>query len=318
MLSGTVLITGGAGFLGRGLLRRAQRDNWPCKFVIASRDPQKLAVVKKNYSDIAQTAICDILDTSRLAALMTGCDAVVHAAAMKHLPEAEAQPSAAIRVNVDGTRSVIAACELAAVANLVCVSTDKAAAPMNTYGMTKALVERLVFESLDVPYGDTTLTAVRYGNVIGSTGSIWPLWRQQAIDYKRLTVTDPAMTRFFIGIDDAIDVILAAFQAPAATVVIPTPQALNIGDLAEHLLASWGLYEPNIIGLRPGEKSHEAMLSMAELDHVVLNEDIGYYSLYGPTTPPQPQCEMPGATSDTAEELDPSDFVDMATASESI
>src|SRR5688500_4712576 len=147
MLTGTVLVTGGAGFLGRGLLRRAQSDNWPCKFVVIGRDPNKLAVVKKRYSDIAHTAICDILDLPRLTSLMMGCDYVVHAAAMKHLPEAEAQPSAAIRVNIDGTRSVMAAAEQAGVNRVVCISTDKAAAPLNTYGMTKCLVERLVFES---------------------------------------------------------------------------------------------------------------------------------------------------------------------------
>lgn len=320
MLSGKVFVTGGAGFLGRGLLRRASQEAWPCEFMAVSRDPQKHDLVRRQYGSTVdvRTTICDILDMGRLTALMTGYDYVIHAAALKHLPECEAQPSQALRVNVDGTRSVMAAASQAGVKRVVCVSTDKAAAPMNVYGMTKALVEHMIFETISSPFSDTSFSGVRYGNVIGSTGSIWPVWKRQAEEDGHLTVTDPSMTRFFIAVDAAIDVILAAISTPEGTIVIPSPQALNIGDLADHLTDSWKLAEPVIVGMRPGEKSHEAMLSMVELDRLELNEGIGFPILLGPTVKPDRVWEMTGYLSEKAHLLTAEEFVVLAEDSESV
>lgn len=291
-LEGKVLITGGAGFLGRGLLCMAQQEDWDAHFVVVSRDQQKHELVKRLYSDVATCAIADILDTERMYLLMTGCDYVLHAAALKHLPECEAQPSQAIRINVDGTRSVMRAAAMAGVKRVVCVSTDKAAAPLNTYGMTKALVERMVHETLTAPVPQgTTYTGVRYGNVIASTGSVWHVFKQQCQADGQLSVTDPDMSRFFVTIAEAIGAVLTAFAAPAGTVVIPTPRAMRIGHLADHLTDAWRLQEPKVTGMRFGEKQHEDMVAPSEVQRISSHN--GHFLLHGPTQRPDVGAKLP-------------------------
>lgn len=309
-------MTGGAGFLGRGIMRRAAEEGWDARFLVYSRDPQKHTYAQQRYGN-SRYVIGDILDSARMLSYMSFCDYVIHAAALKHLPECEAQPSQAIRINVDGTRSLMEAANAARIQRVVCISTDKAAAPLNTYGMTKALVERLVFETVQQPAPfDTTYVGCRYGNVIGSTGSIWPVFKQQRVKQNYLSVTDPNMTRFFVSIDEAVDVVLAAFTAPAGTIVIPQPETLRIGDLADHLTKLWCLEPPIIVGLRPGEKNHETMLAMSEESQL---EAFGkFYCLSGPTTRAAHPATMRGATSDTADTLTPEEFVDAAQLSERV
>lgn len=316
-LEGNILITGGAGFLGRGIIRRAHREGWKAKFLVVSRDQQKHAYLQSKYPDV-QCALGDILDTPRLQSLMTLADFVIHAAALKHLPECEAQPSQALRVNIDGTRSVMDAILASGVQRAVFISTDKAAAPLNTYGYTKALVERLVFESVDLPssIANPTFNAVRYGNVIGSTGSIWPVFKRQAAEKQYLSVTDPNMTRFFVSIEEAVDIVLSAFVAPGGTVVIPQPKALRIGDLADYLTKEWNLGEPSIVGLRAGEKNHEAMLAFSEREQLTPHGD--YFALYGPTKKPAMTATMRGETSEGADRITPEEFVAAAIDSEDV
>lgn len=324
MLNGTVLITGGAGFLGRGILRRALREQWPAKFIVYSRDEQKHIAAQRKYSSPnIKYVLGDILDTPRLHLLMTTCDYVIHTAAIKYIPECEAQPSEAIRVNIDGTRSVMDAARAAGVPRTVIISTDKACHPVNTYGMTKALTERMVFETADMPHvNGATFSAARYGNVIGSTGSIWPVFKQQASQYRTISVTNPEMTRFYITIDEAVQVILQAFSAPNGTVVVPEPRALQLGELVAHLetLDGWAPLKVNIIGPRDGEKVHECIADPFD-EWPRMKKYATHWELYGPTVTTN-ENDLPEAMfSDVAAKLNPimpAEFVRAAIDSEEV
>lgn len=318
MLQGTVLITGGAGFLGRGIMRRAQQENWPCKFVVVSRDENKHIKAKLKYPD-ARYIVCDVLDSQRLALIMQGIDIVIHAAAAKHIPVCERQPSEALRVNLDGTRCVIDAAYEAGVPRVVLISTDKACEPVNTYGATKMLVERLVFESREFAHPVTKLVACRYGNIIGSTGSVWGVFNEQRKRDGYLSVTDPTMTRYFWGIDEAVDLIVASLSAPEPCVVLPTLKALTMHDLAETLSVGWGLPSYKIVGARPGEKKHEMLLSESERRRTIRLLKHDYWMLLGPTMYVGEQSRpTANFTSDTAEELKIEDFIMLAEDSESV
>jgi UDP-N-acetylglucosamine 4,6-dehydratase len=216
----------------------------------------------------------DVRDRDRLEAAMVGHDVVIHAAAMKYIPEGEMNVRECIAVNVDGARSVAQSAVRGGVRRVVGISTDKACEPVNVYGMTKALSERLFAEMSQ--HLDTTFTTVRYGNVVGSTGSVIPLFQRQLAERGRLTVTDPKMTRFWMSVDDAIDCIGFALD-PAripGSVTVPTPQAMTIGKLASCIAGDAPI---DLIGARPGEKMHETLIHYQESVRVV--EHSGYYEL---------------------------------------
>lgn len=253
-----VLITGGTGFLGRGILRRfAQQWN----ITVYSRDEYKQFQCKQRWPDV-DYALGDVLNVDRLANVLgrTKPDLVIHTAAVKFIPEAELNVNECIDVNVLGTRNVLQAVGYAGIRQCVVVSTDKACQPLNVYGMTKALAERMVGEFARYYKDSVQYTACRYGNVIGSTGSVIPLFAQQA-ELGEITVTDPDMTRYWITVDQAVDLILAACAPNVASgdVIIPRPAAMRIGDIA----ALFGV-PVKVVGLRPGEKMHEQLLHQQE------------------------------------------------------
>lgn len=316
-LGGNVLITGGAGFLGRGIMRRAQRDNWPCRFIIASRDEMKHITARLKYPD-ARYIVCDVLDSARLSLIMQGVDVVIHAAAAKHIPVCERQPSEALRVNIDGTRCVIDAAYSAGVKRVILISTDKACEPVNTYGATKMLVERLVFESEEFPHPLTTLVGCRYGNIIGSTGSVWPVFKAQRERDGQLSVTDPIMTRYFWGIDDAVDLIVASLSAPNGSVVLPTLHAMVMHELADYLSQLWDLPAYKIVGRRPGEKTHEMLLSPSEVQRTIRFTET-LWTLLRPTVSvaagSRPTVNF---TSEFAADLPVDEFMRLAEDSESV
>lgn len=257
---GRVLLTGGAGFLSRAIMRRARRDNWNCDFVVFSRDELKQAQCREKYPE-ARYVLGDVRNEGLLRAIMLGVDTVIHTAAMKYVPEGESNVSECISVNIGGTQTVLEAARWARVGQVVVISTDKAVEPVNVYGMTKALCERLVGES--VLYPSPCVTGVRYGNVIGSTGSVIPLFQAQAARGETITITDPEMTRFWISVDEAIDLIERALDDNTASgsIIIPEPKATTLLKLAATVAPD---AEIEIRGPRPGEKKHEMLMTENE------------------------------------------------------
>lgn len=255
-----VLITGGAGFLGRGILRRTHRDLTDWRITIYSRDEAKQEACQRRYPE-ARYVLGDVLDTDRLAAVAAGHDVIIHAAAMKFVPEAERNAGECIRVNVDGARSVIAAALRGRVGRVVGISTDKAVRPINTYGFSKAVMERLFAEAA-CTFG-TVFTTVRYGNVVGSTGSVIPLFQRQLREDGYLTVTNPGMTRFWMAVDEAIDCVLYALapERVPGSITVPRPRAMTLGQLANVIADGMPV---KVVGARPGEKEHEELLHHQE------------------------------------------------------
>lgn len=258
MLSGRkVLVTGATGFLGRGLMRRRARENWSFDITAYSRDETKQDLCKQRYKDV-HYVLGDIRDRDRLELAMHGHDIVIHMGAIKYIPEAEFNVAECIDVNIVGSRNVLDSARRAGVSSVICISTDKVVQPVNVYGATKMLMERLVGEAShhDGPF----YAACRYGNVVGSTGSVIPLFERQMKENGRITVTDPTMTRYFISVDDAIDLIMSCFTMASGSVRIPVPKSMLMGDLARAIAGDSIEY----IGKRPGEKHHEQMMSKDE------------------------------------------------------
>lgn len=277
-LKGKILITGGAGFLGRGIMRQAKLDGWDAQFTVYSRDEEKQVLCKQRFPD-ARFVLGDICDTERLSLAMLGHDYVIHAAALKYIPEGEFNAAECVRVNIDGARSVILAARASRVRRVVGISTDKAAQPVNIYGMTKAVMERLFAEAADQT--DTVFTACRYGNVIGSTGSVVPVMLRQLAAEGKVKVTDPYMTRFWMDVRDAVDVIVYAAQAQPGLVMIPSPYSSTMHMLAHAVIddqeCTWVASNPErepchpkieYTHMRPGEKLHEELISIYEWSRV--------------------------------------------------
>lgn len=250
-------ITGGSGILGRALIQRlAERT----QLVAISRSEKAQLALRERWPEV-EFRLGDVRDADFLGRAFHGCDAVIHAAALKHVPISEREPLAYTSVNVLGS---IRVAEVAARLGMraVGVSTDKACSPLNVYGMTKLLMERVFCELGHV--------SVRYGNVFGSDGSVLTVWRRQLRKRGEITVTDPEMTRFFFPIGAAVDEVLWALEkAPKGTVVVPRLGAVCLLDLAEAFIEFSGSGAICIVGPRPGEKRHESLLSAAEASRCV-------------------------------------------------
>lgn len=275
-LSGKWLVTGGAGFLARGIYRRARVEQWDAQFTCLSRDDAKHAALQRRFPEV-DTVIADVglAPVDYLTALMRGFDGVIHAAASKYVDRAEHFARATIETNVVGSMHVAEAAMRARVPQVIGISTDKAVAPVNNYGATKFLMER-TFQEAD-RLSDTKFTLVRYGNVVASTGSVIQSFMQAVREEKPIRLTDPAMTRFWMSADEAVDTVLAGLAAPGGMVVIPRCRSMRMDDLAlmalgypgHDLLPTSDVPGPDrgrveIIGVRPGEKRHEALLQRSE------------------------------------------------------
>lgn len=274
MLRGNVLLTGGSGFLGRAIIRRATRENWPCKFTVYSRDEEKQWQLKRRYPSV-RCVLGDISrDLDKLTAVASGHDSIIHMGAVKFIPEAEHNVLETIDVNINGSRNVAAAAISAGVECVVGISTDKACAPINIYGMTKAIMERMFSEF--ARRGKTNFVTCRYGNVVGSTGSVIPVFKQQIQDFGEIRITEPSMTRFWLSIDAAIDLICWAHEEAKyekGNVFISDCPSMTIEKLAQVV---WKLVDPTetrewkikVTGIRPGEKIHESLFSEQEAPRV--------------------------------------------------
>lgn len=267
-------ISGGTGFLGTHLARHLVSHGK--QVTVMSRDEQKLARLKRVCPD-ARVIRGDVGgDPDLLHHMIVGHDVVVHAAATKVVPMGETNVWATMQDNVMGTMQMIEASRLAGVADFVFVSTDKAVAPVNVYGTTKMMGERLVQEAATWE-GETDFHVVRYGNVLGSTGSVIPLWEQMLAETGFITATDPTMTRFWLSIKDAIDAVEDSLTEPSGTVLVPLAPSMSMADFARAFFPD-ARFE--YAGLRPGEKMHECLLGWHEAHRAELVVDSNYFRIW--------------------------------------
>ena len=279
MLSnGVLLLTGGTGSFGNAVLRRFLKTDTK-EIRIFSRDEKKQDDMRKRYSSPKlKFYIGDVRDARSVTSAMRGVDYVFHAAALKQVPSCEFHPMEAVRTNVLGTENVLEAAVAAGVKRVVCLSTDKAVYPINAMGISKAMMEKvMVAASRNLEGTNTVICGTRYGNVMASRGSVIPLFVEQVLAGKPITVTDPAMTRFMMTLDDAVELVLYAFEhgnngdifvqkAPAATVQVLIQALLELMGKPDH--------EVREIGTRHGEKLYEALLGREEM---ACAEDRGDY-----------------------------------------
>lgn len=273
-----LIITGGTGSFGNAVLKRFLHTDIS-EIRIFSRDEKKQDDMRRKYNNPKiKFYIGDVRNERSLAQAFRGVDYCFHAAALKQVPSCEFYPMEAVRTNVLGTENVLEAAISNGVKRVVCLSTDKAVYPINAMGISKAMMEKvMVAESRNLDQRDTVICGTRYGNVMASRGSVIPLFVDQILAGKPITITDPAMTRFMMTLEDAVDLVLYGFEhgqngdifvqkAPAATIKILAQALVQIMGKPEH--------EIRIIGTRHGEKLYEALLSREEM---VAAQDLGGY-----------------------------------------
>ncbi|CAH0998966.1 UDP-N-acetylglucosamine 4,6-dehydratase (inverting) [Neolewinella maritima] len=281
----SVLITGGTGSLGKALTKRIFAK-WPDvrRLVIFSRDEQKQFVMAQEYPTKRYPAIRffigDVRDRERLVRAMQGVDQVIHAAAMKHVHLAEYNPSECIKTNVGGAENVIYAALEAGVQRVVALSTDKACAPINLYGATKLTSDKLFIAANNIKgKNPIRFSVVRYGNVMGSNGSVIPFFLNKRNE-AYLPITDPRMTRFNISLDGGVDMVFHALaNAWGGEIFIPKIPSYRITDVARAIAPD---VEQRVIGIRPGEKIHEEMITPSDSFYTY---DMGKYYAILPSVP---------------------------------
>ncbi|MFA7439920.1 MAG: polysaccharide biosynthesis protein [Sphingomonadaceae bacterium] len=272
----TLLITGGTGSFGNAVLRRFL-DSDLREIRIFSRDEKKQDDMRKKYNSAKlKFYIGDVRDYQSILNAVRGVDFIYHAAALKQVPSCEFHPMEAVKTNVLGTENTLEAAITSGVKRVVCLSTDKAVYPINAMGISKAMMEKVIVAK-SRSSSDTVICATRYGNVMASRGSVIPLFTNQIRGGQPITLTDGAMTRFMMTLDDAVDLVLYAFQhgSPGEIYVQKAPAA-TIETLAIALTDLLGVpdHPINTIGTRHGEKLFEVLLSREEM---VAAEDLGGY-----------------------------------------
>ena len=258
----SILITGGTGSFGKEFLKTVLEEHDPRRVVIFSRDELKQYEMKQVWGSDERVRffLGDIRDVDRLEIALHGVDHVVHAAALKQVDTAEYNPMEYIKTNVLGSENVIRACMQAGVSKVVALSTDKASSPINLYGATKLTADKLFISSNNYAksYG-TKFAVVRYGNVMGSRGSVIPFFRALAEKGEPLPITDVRMTRFWITLPQAVEFVVQSFaDMNGGELYVPRIPSMKVTDLAEAIAPGAPLIE---IGIRPGEKLHEEMIS---------------------------------------------------------
>ncbi|MEM2160341.1 MAG: SDR family NAD(P)-dependent oxidoreductase [Candidatus Nitrosotenuis sp.] len=264
-----ILITGGTGSLGQSLTKRLLQENVE-RIRIFSRNEEKQIMMENKLDDKRlRFFLGDVNDLSRLSRALEDVDIVFHTAALKHVPKIEYNPFEAIKTNVIGSQNVIDACLHENVDKVIAISTDKAVSPLNTYGATKLLMEKLFVTANNYVSREkykTKFIAVRYGNVFGSSGSVIPKFIEQIKKKQTVTITDPEMTRFSITMDEALDFILKATQiGQGSEIFVPKLKSYEIDDIKNALIEILGDFESKITGIRPGEKLHETLINKDEI-----------------------------------------------------
>jgi UDP-N-acetylglucosamine 4,6-dehydratase/5-epimerase len=274
----TLLITGGTGSFGGAVLNRFLKTNLFKEIRIFSRDEKKQDDMRNAFkNDKLKFYIGDVRDYNSVNQAMQSVDYVFHAAALKQVPSCEFFPLEATKTNVFGTQNVIDAAVANKVAKVICLSTDKAAYPINAMGISKALMEKIaIASSRNIKNGSTIVCLTRYGNVMGSRGSVIPLFINQIKNRQQITITDPKMTRFLMSLEEAVELVLFAFKhGHQGDLFVNKAPAGTIGDLAEALKKLFKAdNEVKIIGTRHGEKLYETLCTREEM---VKAEDMGSF-----------------------------------------
>ena len=265
----TVLITGGTGSLGQSLTKRLLENNVKSVRIFSRNENKQIEMENNIKDDRIRFFLGDIRDSQRLTKAVEDVDLVFHAAALKHVPKIEYNPFEAIKTNVVGSQNVIDACLANNVEKVICVGTDKAVSPLNTYGATKLLMEKLFVSAnnyLSKEKYKTKFYAVRYGNVLGSSGSVIPLFIKQIKSKQKITITEPNMTRFSISMNDALDFIIKTTElSQGSEVFVPKLRAYSIIDIKNAVESLLGTSGEEIIGIRPGEKLNEILINEDEM-----------------------------------------------------
>jgi UDP-N-acetylglucosamine 4,6-dehydratase len=280
----SILITGGTGSFGKQYVRTILARYQPRRLIIFSRDELKQFEMQQEFTrPCMRWFLGDVRDRERLTQAMNGVDFVIHAAALKQVPAAEYNPIECIKTNIHGAENVIHAALSASVEKVIALSTDKAASPINLYGATKLVSDKLFVAANNITGGHRTrFSVVRYGNVVGSRGSVVPFFRKQIADgCDCLPITDASMTRFWITLQQGVDFVLRNFaRMHGGEIFVPKIPSVRVVDLARAMAPQ---LPHRIIGIRPGEKLHEVMcpaddshLTLEFHDHYVIRPTISF------------------------------------------
>lgn len=280
-----ILITGGTGSFGKKCTEILLRDYKPRRLIVFSRDELKQFEMQQFFSikdyPCIRYFIGDVRDKERLYRAFRGVDYVIHAAALKQVPAAEYNPTECIRTNVGGAENIINAAADCGVQKVVSLSTDKAVAPINLYGATKLCSDKLFIAANAYTACETVYSIVRYGNVMGSRGSVIPFFIKKRDAGGPLPITDRRMTRFWITLEQSVHMVLRSIElAGGGEILVPKIPSMKICDLAEAIAPGMPTVE---IGIRPGEKLHETMITAEDSRHTI---DIGQYYVIKPETFP--------------------------------
>lgn len=270
-----LLITGGTGSFGNAVLKRFL-DTGIREIRIFSRDEKKQHDMRLDFNNSKiKFYIGDVRDYNSIQSATIGVDYIFHAAALKQVPSCEFYPVEAVKTNVMGTENVLNAAIANKVKRVICLSTDKAVYPINAMGISKAMMEKIMVAKSRIS-GDTILVGTRYGNVMASRGSVIPLFHEQILAGQNITVTDPEMTRFMMTLDDAVELVLYAFEnGNSGDIFVQKSPAATIGQLADVLLRIYqSKMKVKVIGTRHSEKLYETLLSKEEMK---VAEDLGNY-----------------------------------------
>jgi len=264
-----ILITGGTGSLGQALTKHLLTMNIDTIRIFSRNENKQIEMESKFQDKRLRFFIGDVRDLDRLNKALEDVDIVFHAAALKHVPKVEYNPFEAIKTNVIGSQNVIDACLHQNVERAICIGTDKAVSPLNVYGATKLLMEKLFVTAnnyLNREKYRSKFLAVRYGNVVGSSGSVIPKFIEQIKTKKKITITDPKMTRFSITMNQALDLIIdVALNGKESEIYVPKLKAYVVKDVKDVLTGLLGDTGEEIIGIRPGEKLHEILINNDEI-----------------------------------------------------
>ena len=292
-----ILITGGTGSLGRALTKRLLAEKVDVIRIFSRNENKQVTMQSEFNDDRLRFLIGDVRDLPRLQRSLEGIDIVFHTAALKHVPIIEYNPFEAINTNVIGSRNVIEACLSENVDRVVGVGTDKAVSPLNTYGATKLLMEKLFTTAsnyLDKDKHKTKFISLRYGNVLGSSGSVIPKFIQQIKSNQKITITDPEMTRFSITMDEALDFILeSTISGKGSEVFIPKLRAYKIDDVKVALQELIDNTGEEKIPVRQGEKFHETLINTDEM-RTTLESESKYMILQKEISDQEIDEEYPG------------------------